>query len=620
MIKHYRIITLTILFFCTHLTLNASAQVLHSMNRSTHPVSKDSLKLVFSTYIGGSQFEQIRDITSDKSGNIYITGGTTSPDFPTTPGVYDNTFAEGGTSLGSGGPMDIFIVKYSSNGKMVWSTFLGGPNYDRAYAIEVDDSGYVFVGGRAGDGFPTTPGVLQPTFAGDISPNGAYGKQDGFIAKLSQDGSRLIWATYFGSNDGGIIRDIDIDSVGYVYLVQPGAANPHPHITQNAFQKTNGGGNDVVVAKISPDASHVVWATYFGGSGDDGGGPSIRVDGKGFVYIAGSSTSTNLPTTQGAYDRAYNGGQNDLFVAKFSPDGSSLIYGTYLGGSGNEGVETHNLAVDREGNSYVSSGTTSSDFPTTPGAFQRTRPGGNGDTFISKISVDGTSLLGSTFIGGNQGDFSQGIYADDDQNIYIGGYTASPNFPVTPNAFQKSFGGVGDIFVLKLASDFSRPLYASYFGGSMGDDGRTLWADEQGNIYVAGQTLSKNLPILNAQQPMYADTTNKDDGCLAKFSPMSSSTGIENQNIFASAINDFFITPNPMKSMAHIYFSLQQSDKVTIKLFDILGREIRILMNDWFEAGKHSCEFNPIGLSSGVYYFVLETKLGVHSIAILVMP
>ena len=232
---------------------------------------------IFSTLLGGSGQENLRDVTTDDAGNVYVTGGTSSADYPTTPGAYDRTFATGGSSLGSGGPMDVFVAKYAPDGTLLWSTLLGGPNYDRAYAIEVDADGYVYVGGRAGDQFPTTDGVLQEEFAGDRSPNGLYGKQDAFVAKLSPNGDSLIWATYFGADDIGFARDFDIDSEGAVYIAFTGATRPNQHITNGAYQTNNNGGKDLIVAKLSPDVTHVEWATYYGGGGDDGGGPAVRV-------------------------------------------------------------------------------------------------------------------------------------------------------------------------------------------------------------------------------------------------------------------------------------------------------------------------------------------------------
>src|SRR3989344_4799579 len=170
--------------------------------------------LSLSTYWGGADFEQARDVEIDDLGNIYVVGGTQSINFPRTLG---SGFNSGSCpTLGSGGRMDVFVTKFSSTGQLVWSRLLGGPCYDRAYATEVDDQGNVYIGGRAGDNFPTTSGVVQPGFGGDSSPNGLYGQQDGFIAKFSGQG-QLLWATYLGGNDKSFFRDIDLDAQGNVY-------------------------------------------------------------------------------------------------------------------------------------------------------------------------------------------------------------------------------------------------------------------------------------------------------------------------------------------------------------------------------------------------------------------
>lgn len=478
-----------------------------------HAQTEYSCRPAFSTYLGGSRVENLRDITTDSQGNVYVTGGTASPDFPTTEGAYDRTFATGGSSLGSGGPMDIFVTKYSPTGVMLWSTYVGGPNYDRAYAIEVDDEGYVYIGGRAGDDFPTTAGVVQESFAGDTSPNGLYGKQDGFIAKLSPDGSQLLWATYFGAPDMGFFRDIDIDSEGNVYGIFTRAGAGNPHITPGAHQPEVGGKSDVVVLKLAPDASRVIWATYFGGSGDDGGGPSIRVGPEGSVFVVGSTDSRDLPITSGAYDSTYAGGQTDFFVLRYSSEGV-LTYATYLGGSGNDGLETHNLAVDSEGHAYVVGFTTSDDIPVTPGVVGRNHPGGApGNVSLYKLSPDGSALLACTYIGGTGGDNAQGIAIDGAGNVVIGGSTLSPDFPVTPHAYQTEWTGTEDIFGMKLTGDLTRILCSTLLAGSAFDDGRTAWVDPDGTMYVAGHSESNDFPTVRAHQTTRAGD---DDGVITK--------------------------------------------------------------------------------------------------------
>ncbi|RPJ37774.1 MAG: S-layer protein, partial [Planctomycetaceae bacterium] len=172
----------------------------------------DSYDLVFSTYFGGGVWEHARDVFADANGNVYVCGGAASHDFPTTAGACDQTFNFGDTS---GEECDVFVCKFGPDGQLIWSTFLGGPGYDRAYGIEVDAQGYVYVAGRAGRDFPTTPDTFQPAFQG-YNGGGYGGYQNAFVAKLSPDGSTLLWASYVGVAQ--LCRDIAIDSRGDIYL------------------------------------------------------------------------------------------------------------------------------------------------------------------------------------------------------------------------------------------------------------------------------------------------------------------------------------------------------------------------------------------------------------------
>lgn len=445
----------------------------------------------YSTYLAGSKGELARDVAVDGNGYIYVTGGTASPDFPTTSGAYSTSFKSGGTQLGTGGEMDVFVSKFSPDGGLVCSTYLGGPNYDRAYAIEVDSKGFIYVAGRAGQGFPTTPGVIQPEFAGDNAPNRLYGPQDGFVAKLSGDCKQLIWSTYLGDAGPGIVRDIALDDAGNVYAAG-WATGSFAHITPKAFQ-TERRGQDAVIVKISSDGARVLYGTYLGGSGEDGIVPSIRVDKAGSAYVVMGTDSKDAPVTPNAFQKQYGGGKSDYLVTKLSPDGSSLIFSTYAGGSGSEGGETHYLAIDASGNAYVTSGTTSADFPTTAGAFQRSYAG-KVDAFVAKISSDGSRLLASTYLGGREWEHGEGIEVDDHGNVYVGSATESPDFPTTPNAIQTRLRGKADMWVAKLSPDLTTLHYSTLFGGSGGDWGRSLTIDAKGNVYSVGATDSSDFP------------------------------------------------------------------------------------------------------------------------------
>lgn len=479
--------------------------------------------LSFSTYLGGGNWEHARDVCVDKAGNVYMVGGTASTNFPVTPGSYQQQQNTTGTDIGSGGYCDGFVAKFSPAGNLIWCTYLGGPNYDRVYGVEVDDAGHVYVAGRAGPGFPVTAGAFQTTFQGAGS-GGAYGKQNAFVAKLSPDGSNLVWASYVGV--GGLCRDLALDHDGDIYLplgyTGSGAVPPAQWFT-NAFQKTPRGGSECGVVKVANSGSNVLWATWLGGTANETQSASVRVDQGKTVYLFFNTQSPNMPTTDGAHDRTQNGGE-DTFLARLSADGSSLLYGTYLGGTGTEwAVNTHNLALDPASNAYVSVVTASADFPTTPGAFKRSLSGTN-DIAIVKFSPTG-SLVFSTFVGGSGTDNPDGIYADSQGNVFFVGETQSSDFPTTSNAFQRTFGGKSDAVAVRLSADFASLLYSTFLGGTNADNGRSAFLGEDGSLYVTGASDGPGWPIKHAWQSAFAGGGGRygnGDCVLAKFIPPNS--------------------------------------------------------------------------------------------------
>ena len=488
------------------------------LNHVTKADESGTFELSFSTYFGGSGWEHARDVFVDNEGNIYMVGGTASSDFPTTAGAYDRTFDPGYD--GKLGPCDVFVSKFDSDGSLIWSTIMGGLGYDRAYAVEVDDLGYIYVAGRAGTGFPIKNG-FQSTFQGVDNPN-SYGKQNAFVAKIKPDGSDLIWSSYVGVSPG--CRDLAIDKDGDIYVIggrQDTSNTPPSGWFVNAFQKTPPGGSDSGVIKIKGDGSQVIWATWLGGSGDDSTAASIRVDDNEYVYIGLSTDSVDIPTTTGAHDRSYSGdGEVDFYVAKIEPDGSDLVYGTYLGGAGHQWISTHNLAIDNDGNAYVAV-PTGADFPTTENVFQSVHGGGNTDWGIAKLSPNG-ELIASTFVGGNGEENPDGIYVDTNGNVYISGETESTSFPVTQDAYQSTNGGGHDAVLVVLSEDFKQLFYSTYMGGSEYDNGRASFLDFQGNIYITGSADGSGWPLKDAYQDQYAGGVGQccgmGDCILAKFS------------------------------------------------------------------------------------------------------
>jgi len=445
--------------------------------------------LEYSTFLGWSQFDDGNGIALDPAGNIYVVGTT---------GLSTATHNDG----------DAFVAKFSSDFTLLYVTLLGGStggllmghSFDYGWGIAVDAAGNAYVTGRAeASDFPTTDGAFDP------SP---HPYADAFVAKLSSDGSTLLYSTRLGGSGWDEAYAIALDTEGSAYVT--GWTNsPDFPTTPGAFDTIprSFGYSDAFVAKLSADGSQLLYSTFLGsGTGSDPGGTrglAVAVDATGNAHVTGGTGwfyASEFPATPGAFDTSYNGGQ-DAFVAKLSADGSQLLYATYIGGNASD-VGT-GIALDATGNAYVTGSTESSDFPTTPGAFETTHAVdiGSSDAFVLKLSADGSTLLYSTFLGGGGGDGGKGIAVDDAGNAYVVGTTCAPDFPTTTGAFSRSFRGsccLGDIdgepYVAKLSADGSRLLYATFLGGSASEQGWGIALDRAGNVYVTGRTESLDFP------------------------------------------------------------------------------------------------------------------------------
>ncbi|MFB3896072.1 MAG: SBBP repeat-containing protein [bacterium] len=391
--------------------------------------------LVYSSYLGGTGDDEGRGIAIDSSGNAYICGYTNSTNFPTTFGAFDTTF--------NGGLYDGFVSKLNSNGTaLVYSTYLGGDEEDRIYAIAVDSLENVYITGNTGSpNFPTTSGAYKTTFYG------IRGTANVFMSKLNANGNSLIYSTYVG---GGFGYDLAIDTLGNTYITGCTDSSVFYPTTPNAFDTTAHNYSDGFVTKLNDNGTALVYSTYLGGISDDYSN-GIAVDGLGNAYLTGYTYSTDFPTTPDAFDTTYSVA-GDIFVSKLNPNGTALIYSTYLGGGDLE-CSFGGIAIDGSGNAYITGCTYSSDFPTTPGAFDTTLDIYN-DVFVSKVNFNGTELLYSTYLGGNNGEYGKSIAIDGLRNVYICGPTSSTNFPTTPGAFDTSNNGGVDVFVTKISTEY----------------------------------------------------------------------------------------------------------------------------------------------------------------------
>jgi len=445
--------------------------------------------LVYSTYLGGTGSDFGLGIALDGSGDAYITGQTGSTNFPTTSGAFQTTYAGGGAAA--------FVTKLNATGTaLIYSTYLravssGGSPVVGSAAIAVDGSGNAYVTGFTySTNFPTTSGAFQTTLGG---------VDDAFVTKLNATGTALIYSTYLGGSDEDFGYGLAVDSTGHAY-VTGGTRSTNFATTTGAFQTTFGGYRDAFVAKLNAGGTGLVYSTYLGGNGDDIGN-GIALDNSGDAYVTGDTSSTNFPTTTGAFQTSLAGGvSTDAFVTKLNGAATALVYSTYLGGSGSD--NGYGIAVDSAGYACVTGSTglgASSVFPITTGAFQTTFGGSYYDAFVAKLNLSGTGLVYSTYLGGSGTDEAYGIALDSLGNAYLTGYTTSTNFPTTSGAFQTSHasdtnsGGAidKDAFVTKFTFVFATTTTLTDNGPNPSTFGQAVsfTATVSGGSAISGETV-----------------------------------------------------------------------------------------------------------------------------------
>jgi hypothetical protein len=404
-------------------------------------LDRSGTRIVYSTYLGSIGDDEGDSIAVSPRGEAYVSGFASGQDFPTTPGAYDTSF-NGGSLPGCVCFGDVFVSKLSVDGsRLLYSTFVGGSESDRTSTLALDHDGSVALIGNTGSSdFPTTPGAVQSTFGGGTATFEDV-PTDAFAAKLDPSGSRLLYSTYLGGSGDDAGNSVAVDDAGNAYYTGF-TQSPEFPTTPGALKTSFGTPSPLLNAYVTKldRSGRLVWSTYLGGPTRDSGW-GIDVDSRRDVYVSGSSIG-GFPVTAAAAQGTF-GGVRDWFVAKLDGSGASLDWATYLGGSDFDGLGP-TLRVDRQGNADVAGPTVSTDFPTTADAFQPTNAGGF-DLGVVQLDRDGR-LLFSSYLGGS-GDDDNGAAnpaLDNEGNFYIGGVSSSPDFPVTPNAIQPTYGG-GDI-------------------------------------------------------------------------------------------------------------------------------------------------------------------------------
>lgn len=392
--------------------------------------------LIFSTYLGGIDFEDGQAIDVADDGTIFVAGKTRSPDFPTSVNAYDNA---------ANGSHDVFVARLSGDGtNLLFSTYLGSGDYDEAHAIRALPNGDVVVAGRTFSQFyRTTPGAYDVTY---------NGLGDCFLTKLDATGGQLLFSTVIGGWLGERIWDFDIDASGNYVITGITNSSNFP-TTAGTFDSTVSDSGDIFVAKISSDASTLMWSTLLGETDEDQA-QSVTVSPSGPIYVAGHSRSTGLPTHIGAFMEVPMG-NDDVYVARLNGSGTNVQKATYVGGSGID--LALDVMLDPAGNLVILGHTTSQDFPTTPDAYDPTFNGGSFDGFVTVLDPGLNTVVRSTYIGGSVDEFLMSGKIDQNGLLVVAGQSNSGDFPVTAGGYDPTIGSnlVPDAVVLILDPEAS---------------------------------------------------------------------------------------------------------------------------------------------------------------------
>lgn len=456
--------------------------------------------LAYSTYVGGNGADKIHAITTDRDGNVYVTGETYSSDLPVTPGALQSRHAgTPGTHVSvfeSPQPAaDAFVMKLGPAGELLYATYLGGSSHDAGQSIAVDAEGNAYVLGWTGSSnFPTTPGALQTTFG----PRGPHL----FVAKLNPQGSALVYSTFLGGGENEFPGSIAVDAAGSAYVTGATGSRDFP-VTPGAFSGVFAPGalRMPFAAKINAAGTSLLYSTFLGGS-RNGMGRGVAVDADGNAYVSGETSSADFPATPGAIHTAGFG----AFAVKLNAPGTALLYSALFGGE-NDGVS--GIAIDADRNAWIAGASDSADFPVTAGAYQQV--GGELDVWVVKLNATASEFVYAARFGGEKTELATGIAVDALGNAYVTGSTSSGDFPAAggglpfppsqcyfevrspfpPPPFE---GSCGEAFAAKLDPMGSALLDSTILGGADVDGAEGVSIDSSGNAYVAGTSRSNNFP------------------------------------------------------------------------------------------------------------------------------
>lgn len=385
-------------------------------------------KIIFSTYLGGSNYDEIKAVTLDSNGNIYVTGATNSNNFPVSPNALYKTF---------NGGFDIFITKLAPDGTIKYSTYLGGSSDEFPSCISMNDTSNIYLAGYTNStNFPTQNSLY-----------GHKGNSDVFLTVINLDSNKINFSSYLGGNDKDYSEDMKIDATGNIFVC--GSTDSPDFPVKNAYKPSHGGRHDGFIAKIN-NMFQLAFSTFIGGSGDDGI-YGIDVNNKNEVFFAGNSSESNLTCSANAFSSAR--GEIDVLIGKLNTTGDSLKYLSYFGGTNYDVARKIKYIGDDK--IVIAGRTYSSNFPISSGANQGSV--GNWDIFLSVLDIAQKSILYSTYYGGSNAESVFDLCVTNDSTIYLSGISNSSNFPVSDDAYTKTFQGVSDAIMARFKLKIYQP-------------------------------------------------------------------------------------------------------------------------------------------------------------------
>ncbi len=380
-------------------------------------------QLVFSTYLGGNESDAANYVCVDSDDNILVVGQTDSFDFPILNAIQEENV----------GDRDGTISKFAPNGTLLFSTYFGGTRNDWFFrAIQEGSGDLLFCGSTTSPDLNTSENALQTDYGG---------QEDVYFLRFSQDGKNLKYCSYFGSPSTDLSMGLQIDNVGDIVFTA--SVRSDANATSGAFQTTYGGGTgDILLGKLNPDGTELKFATLLGGNDWDFGG-RIGFDAENNIVVTGYSVSSDYPVEDAFQDT--HGGIRDAIVTKINPNGSDIIFSTFVGGSGEDQI--HGGVVLEDGSIIISGYSSSHDFPSVYPI--QSENAGYRDGCIIHLNADGQSLRFSTLIGGGHNDALDWVDVDDTGRYVLVGYTTSDDIPVV-DAFQSEYGSGRDVMIVSI--------------------------------------------------------------------------------------------------------------------------------------------------------------------------